>query len=53
MLTDVYGLDPNDKAFMAIENLGSMELSWTLGAAIIGTLGSGVPTYLGPVEDYN
>ena len=46
MLTDVYGLSPNDKAFMAIENLGSMELSWTLGAAIIGTSGL-VPTFLG------
>jgi len=47
MLTDVYGLSPNDKAFMAIENLGSMELSWTLGAAIIGTSSSLVPTFLG------
>jgi hypothetical protein len=26
MLTDVYGLNPNDKAFIAIENLGNMEL---------------------------
>lgn len=49
MLTDVYGLNPNDKAFMAIENLGNMELSWTLGAAIIGTSANLVPTYLGEV----
>lgn len=37
MLTDVYGLNPKDKAFMAIENLGNIELSWSLGAAIVGT----------------
>jgi hypothetical protein len=47
MLTDVYGLNPNDKAFIAIENLGNMELSWTLGAAIVGTSANLVPTYLG------
>jgi len=46
MLTDVYGLNPNDKAFLAIENLGTMELSWTLGAAVIGTSESLIPTKL-------
>jgi len=46
MITDVYGLNHRDKAFLAIENLGTMELSWTLGAAVIGITETLVPSKL-------
>lgn len=36
MLTDVLGIDDNDAAFLPVDHLDNQELSWALGAALLG-----------------